>query len=213
LIAACEGVDDEAFLTRMLDHLSIAERRIDQYRGKSQLPTYLRALRDSTDFETVRAVGILRDADDDPGAAWQSVRDVLQRLDLPRPPAPCTIGTGPCQVDGAVRSIGVFIVPGDGLPGALEDLCLGAIADEAGLACVDDFLACVAVRTTIVCRPQDAPKARLNAWLASRDDPTRRLGQAIAAGVIRADSPAFQPIREFLARLAAAASEAEGPSA
>jgi len=207
LIVACEGIDDQEFLRRMLDHLRISERRIDQYRGKAQLPTYLRGLRDSTDFETIRVVGVIRDGDDSPGGAWQSVRDLLQRLDLPCPTGPGTIGTGRCGVDGITRSIGVFIMPDNNSPGALEDLCLRAVADSASLTCVDEFLACVAARTNVTCRQQDVPKARLNAWLASRADPTLRLGQAVAARQLPPDSPAFDPIKDFLRALAVAASE------
>jgi hypothetical protein len=211
LIVACEGADDEAFLSRMLDHLSVAPYRVDRYQGKPQLPRYLRGLRDSTDFETVRAVGIIRDADNNAAGAWQSVSDLLRRLDFPRPRAASAVRTGVCAIDGIARAFGVFIMPGGDATGALEDLCLRGISEGESLACVDEFLTCVTGRTGVACHEQDVPKARLNAWLASRHNPSLRIGHAVAAGVLPPDSPAFGPIKRFLTDLAAAG-EPETPA-
>jgi hypothetical protein len=210
LVLACEGRDDRAFLEVMVDSLQIQDRRIEEYRGKSELPRYLRGLRDSDLFDTVRAVGILRDADDSPDRAWLSVRDTLRRLSLPCPSRPGLFRAGPCGDDERTRTIGVFIVPDGQSTGALEDLCLRAVASDPALVCAQEFLDCVQVHSGVVCPNQHVPKARLNAWLASRADPTLRLGQAIASGDIAPDSVAFGPIRQFLQDLAAAA--ATGPA-
>jgi len=212
LILACEGRDDRAFVESMLAHLGIVDRRIDEYRGKSQLGRYLLGLRDSADFRTVRALGVLRDADDGPDRAWQSVTDSLRRLGLPSPAAPGQVRIGPCEIDGVERTIGVFIVPDGQSPGALEELCLRAVRDDLALQCTDEFLACVVTRSGVACPQQDAAKARLNAWLASRRNPTLRLGQAIASGDIPPDSSAFGPIRQFLQDLAEAARQPSAES-
>jgi len=107
-----------------------------------------------------------------------------------------------------VLAVGVFVMPDGVANGALEDLCLQAVADATGegeLACIQDFLDCVASRGSVAWSPPNRVKAQLNAWLASRPDPTRRLGQAVAAGVLQPASPAFAPLRAFLTSLATAA--------
>ena len=57
LLLACEGVDDEQFFIRMLAFLRIEDVVVRKYDGKPRLPTVLLGLRDSTEFETVRALG------------------------------------------------------------------------------------------------------------------------------------------------------------
>jgi hypothetical protein len=213
LLLTCEGRDDEQFLIRMLDHLQIRDVVVKRYDGKPQLPRFLLGLRDSTEFETVHALGIFRDADASPRSAFQSVRDRLQQLELPRPRRAGELNAGVSRIDGIVRTVGVFIMPDNQSPGALEDLCLRAIDGDAGLVCAQTFLECVQSQANVVCRDQDKSKAQLNAWLASRRDPTLRLGQAIDAGVLTAEHIAFRPIHQFLTDLAAAASTPEPPPA
>src|SRR3954465_11195922 len=187
LILACEGCDDRAFLASMLDYLGIQHGRIDEYGGKPALPRYLRGLRDSSDFRMTRALGIVRDADDGADRAWQSVLDRLSQLGLLSPTAHGQIDSGAFPHDGVVRTIGVFIMPDGHSPGALEELCLRAVANDAALHCVGQFLSCVMTRTGVGSPEQHVPKAHLNAWLASRTNPSLRLGQAIASGDIPPD--------------------------
>jgi hypothetical protein len=209
----CEGRDDEQFLFRMLDHLHIRDVDIRRYDGKLRLPTLLLGLRDSTDFESVRALGVLRDADDHAGNAFRSVADRLRRLDLPSPRQAAQLSTGRCGIDGVVRTVGVFILPGDDRSGELEDLCLQAIAGDAALDCAQEFLDCVQLRTGTACLDSDRSKARLNAWLSSRRNPSLRIGTAMATRDLPADSPAFDSIKRFLTDLAAAAGQPPAPSA
>jgi hypothetical protein len=209
VILACEGADDEAFLHRMLDHLRITGVDIRKFDGKPQLPTFLLGLRDSTEFEAVRCVGIVRDADMRAASALQSVTDRLRQLRLPVPRLAGGLSTGNCEIDGLVRTFGVFIMPDGRSPGELEDLCLAAIENDLALTCAQEFLDCVHARTGTVCPEKDTSKARLNAWLASRTDPTLRMGHAVASRDIPPDSRVFDPIRAFLTQLAAAAASSD----
>src|SRR5687768_14726871 len=143
LLLACEGVDDEQFLIRMLAFLQIEGVVVRRYDGKPRLPTFLLGLRDSTEFETVRALGIFRDADASARSAFQSVQYRLRRLNLPCPRRASEAITETCVFDGIVRTIGVFIMPDGQSSGELEDLCLQAISEDLGLVCAQEFLSCV----------------------------------------------------------------------
>jgi hypothetical protein len=211
-LVACEGRDDEEFLLRMLQFLRVANVAVRRYDGTPRLPAFLLGLRDSTEFETIRAVGIVRDADERADSAFQSVADRLDRLGLPRPRRVGDISVGRCELDGLARAFGVFILPDGQASGALEELCLRAIEGDSALACAEEFLGCVQTRARVACTAKDQSKARLNAWLASRRNPSLRIGTAIAAHQIPPDSPAFGAIRDFLTRLAAAASDPGAPA-
>lgn len=206
-VLACEGVDDAEFFRRMLDYLRISGVSIRTYDGKSRLPTFLLGLRDSTEFESVRAVGIVRDADSNALSTFQSMADRLRRLKLPCPQRAGGFQSSICEIDGIVRTVGVFVMPDGSSAGELEDLCLAAIGADASLTCVQEYLECVHARTGVACAEKDLAKARLNAWLSSRQNPSLRLGHAVAARDIPPDSPVFAPIRRFLTQLASAAAE------
>jgi len=176
------------------------------------LHDFLSALPLRDEDQRLRALGIVCDADREDGhTAFGRVRDDLRNTRYAVPARPNDIVRGG-WVGGSALSVGVFIMPDNRSPGALEDLCLDSIGTDPSLACVSEFLNCVAT-TGIVWREQHLSKARLNVWLGSRSDPRRRLRHAIPANVFPIQSPAFGPIRDFLTRLAAAADAPESPSA
>jgi hypothetical protein len=78
----------------------------------------------------------------------------------------------------------------------LEDLCLKSVEDDPATECVTAFLKCVADRCGI--RPRPEPKARVHAWLASRQRPDRRLGEAAEAGEWPWSKESFAPLIAFL---------------
>jgi hypothetical protein len=208
----CEGPDDFAFFISMLADLTISRDIVDVERldGRRQLHDRLNALPIRDASGRLRALGIVCDADDpdDGPAAFRRIRDDLRNTGYTAPTQAPEIASGPWG-GGPSLSVGVYVMPDNLATGALEDLCLSVIDEDPTLPCVDEFLSCVSTTGNLVWREQVRSKARLNAWLASREDPTRRLGQAISAGVIPADARAFEPIRDFLARLAVAASTPE----
>lgn len=205
-LLACEGSDDSAFLRSMLSLLGIGPEIvwIEEFGGLPQLRDYLDGLAVRPGSESLRALALVRDADASLRSALDSIREHLWRTDYQirvragqLVPASWPVGTR--------LTLGVYILPDNRSSGALEDLYLQAISEAMDLSCVDEFLACVRSRTGVSCRPQDVPKARLNAWLASRRNPTRRPGQALMTPDIPFNSPAFGPIKQFLQELAVAA--------
>lgn len=105
------------------------------------------------------------------------------------------------STDEPIR-VGVFLLPDGESDGMLEDLCLQAVADDPVVPCVDAYLKCVnekraeAKRASI---PQNKlPKARALAFLTSRDDPDKRVGEAASAGYWPWDAPTFHPLVHFI---------------
>jgi hypothetical protein len=203
----CEGIDDERFLVELLAFLSIDSIWVERADGESQFQGLVRTLRGRGNFEQLRALAIVRDADTDAGRKFESVTDLLQAAGYPVPPTPARLITGrfPSATTVTVGVVGVFIMPDGDSPGTLEDLCLRAIEQDQALECTREFLDCVRTHTGVTCPDQHIPKAKLNSWLASRANPTLRLGQARASRDIPPDSDAFGPIRQFLQELAEAA--------
>ncbi len=197
-----EGNDDFHFFRRIIELRGSEGVQIIEFGGKNKLGDFL------TDIlvprvraiDIVRIIGVVRDADDYYDRAFQSVAESLRRAGLPIPAAPMVSANG--ILDGAVILSSVYIMPDNGSPGDLESLCLDAVNGAPAMPCVSRYFDCL---QSIGHVPRQESKARLRAFLAAnRDDPTLLTGNALAAGVIPWDSPAFDDVHKFLDMLDAA---------
>ena len=197
-----EGNDDVQFFRRIIERRQSEHIQIIEFGGKDKLGTFLTNVLvpriRATDM--VRIMGVVRDADEVYDRAFQSVSDSLRRAELPVPDSPMTTANG--ALDGADIRVSVYIMPDNGSRGDLETLCLKAVRDAPAAPCVDRYFECL---QSIGHVPRQESKARLRAFLASNPgNPTLRTGDAIAAGVIPWNGPAFAGVHQFLDMLDAA---------
>lgn len=187
-----EGRDEFNFFSALINHLQLQSIEVRIYEGKSNLRIALQTLLSALGFENVESVGIVRDADENAGAAFQSVCSSLSNANLPVPDAPLVLTSGRPQ-------IAVMIMPPGANRGMLEDLCLSALRDEPAMLCVDQYFQCLEAQMENL--PPNESKARVHAFLASRERPDLRLGEAALGGYLPWDSPAFEPVKQFISRL------------
>ena len=187
-----EGSDDFRFFKALIDYLERQDIEIRTYGGKDNLRPFLKALPAIPGFANVKSLGITRDADSDADRTFQSIHDSLLDADLPAPNASFVSVPGPPQV-------AVMIMPPGADRGMLEDLCLSAVQDDPAMPCVDQYFECVEKEMGRL--PRNMAKARIHAFLASRERPDRRLGEAALGGELPWDSPSFAPVKQFLNRL------------
>ncbi|TDJ67934.1 MAG: hypothetical protein E2O38_16860 [Proteobacteria bacterium] len=186
-----EGKDDKIFFIYFLEHLRVDDIQVQVYEGKDNLGPFLKALLLTPGYDQCEVLGIVRDADDDPQAAFNSARTALQSAGLPEPPAP-EMSTGDSP------RVSVLILPNGNTAGMLESLCYAAVADDPVVPCVDEFLSCVQER---IDGPNPLPKAQVGAFLATRESPGLQLGHGARKGYWPWHSPTFQHVREFLTSL------------
>lgn len=186
-----EGVDDQGVLGALLKHMGIADMQVVPTGGKTLLVDSLHGLKIVTGFASVRSMGVVRDADVDAGAAFQSVCHALSREGLPVPGAPLLPEAGPPRVT-------VMILPGASRPGALEDLCLEAVAGDPAFPCLGRYFECL--KEVGAEGPKNLSRAQMQVFLASRTEAGKRLGEAAQAGYLDQSwsSPAFDELRRFL---------------
>lgn len=195
-----EGRDEEMFFGAALqDHLGLTDIQVMPIGGKSKLPQSLAALVLDPAFPTVQSLAIIRDADvTAPGAtvvsadqAFQSICGSLQRVNLPCPGAHGHFAAGSPRV-------GLFIIPNGVDDGMLETLCLQSVATLPEFSCVDGYFHCLQGHGAV---PNNLHKARAHAWLASRPEPDKRVGEAAQAGYWPWDSDAFRDLWAFIRSL------------
>lgn len=117
-----EGPDDAYFLDAVLHDIGADPNLVSVClaRGKDKFETTLGLILKSHAFTSGRIAryAIIRDADEDVHAAAADVSALLARLSEPQPAS----GTIADRPDG--RKIGLYMFPGIGQSGDLEELCL-----------------------------------------------------------------------------------------
>lgn len=188
-----EGKDALLFFNALVAKLGISDVQIQDFGGVSDLGDFLDALRISPGFaESVNSIGIVRDADGHPTGAFQSVCSSVRRIGWQVP-------THVEAITGTDPRIGIFILPGGGRQGMLEDLLLESVAGDPAIRCVDGFITCLS--TENVPPPKNIAKARVQAFLASRPKSGLLIGSAAAAGYWPWASSAFDSLKTFLGLL------------
>ena len=190
-----EGQDEVGFFTGLLNYLQIEDVQIVDYGGRNAFRPQMEAYTREPTFSEIRSMAVIVDADLSANSALQSIQDTLDHFGLPTPqtfllPA------------GDSPQVSIFVMPDNSSSGALEDLCLEALANDPAMQCVDNFLQCV--EAACLQPPQSQYKARLRALLASLDDSEARLGirSRRSAGLPWDwDHPAFAELAQFLKNL------------
>jgi hypothetical protein len=186
-VLVVEGKDEERFFKALLGHLQIRDVQVLGIGGKTNLKANLKALALTPNFKQVVRVAVVRDADSDRDAAFQSVCDALTAAGFAAPPS---IGVR----HGGSPIVAVLILPETGT-GALEDVCLAAVLTDPVVPCLAAYFDCI---RPIVGSPRHVGKAKIQAFLASRREEGKRLGEAAEAGYWPWDENAFRFIRDFL---------------
>src|ERR1043166_1244426 len=102
----CEGDDDLAVIEGLATFVGISNLRIEPYHGKDNLRNFLAALPTRPEFSQQKVAGfaVIRDADDDPKAAFTSVRNSLEWCKYKN----CPTRNG--HFSGSNPKVGIFIV-------------------------------------------------------------------------------------------------------
>jgi len=187
-----EGREDELFFGALVKHLGLQNIQIMGIAGKTNLRRNLKALILSPRFTEVISLGVVRDANDDPSAAFQSVHDALQAVNLPAPGRPL-------EPAGDSPQVTVMILPEEGAPGMLEDLCLKSVGQDSAMLCTAQYFQCLQQEGLTL--PDNMSKAKVQVFLASRRKAGLRLGEAAQAGYWPWDEEAFERVRDFLQQI------------
>ncbi len=192
-----EGRDDQlCFEAALRDHLGLTDIQVVPIGGKTLLTRNLMGLIADPDFATVGSLAVVRDADETSpdlampaaGQSFQSVCGSLRHANLSSP------GAHGQFAEGAPR-VGVFIVPNGTDDGMLETLFVHSVSTRPEFTCVDAYFQCL---LTHQIAPRNLHKARAHAWLASRPEPDKRVGEAAQAGYWPWNSRAFDDLWAFL---------------
>lgn len=212
-----EGTHEEEFFESLLNKLSDQEQldysgiQIIEYGGKTCLRNYLThnlAKQEAATTGILRIIAITRDADTTLCRSDQTICDVPQEAAKAfvsvRDAIVAAQWTPPVELghfgEGTPR-IGVFILPNNNDPGALEGLCIESVRTAPEMQCLDAFFACAG---RLGKTPGNKAKSRVQAWLSLQAYPDLHLGRAAKKGMWPFGDSAFDDIKDFLRELARA---------
>ena len=188
-----EGIEDARFLDAFLKQgLGKDNVQLVQVGGKYNFRDFITKLIKAADsFPNLRSLGMVRDADDNPEAAFLSLRGALQDAGLPVPAQPWS------AVAADSLTVSVAILPDGSSPGDLEELCLRSIEtrNRDAVNCIESYIDCMEQAGA---PSSPTSKAKLYAYLATGSHPGLRIGEAAESGVWDWQSPAFEELRQFL---------------
>ena len=186
-----EGNDARNFFEALVAHMALAGVQVQNFGGVDEFRRVLSAFVLAPNFNNVRSIGIVRDAEQSADAAFQSVRDTLEHVNLAAP-------RRPNESTGDNPSVRVLILPDNAQPGMLETLLCRTLTENSMTPCIDDFLRCAEESGQRVQRPD---KARAHAWLATQPLPHVSVGVAALKGYWNLDHQALDAVRGFLTAL------------
>ena len=189
-----EGPEDARLLSALVQPPTGIQ--ILEMGGKDRLKEVLDlVLQDARRIGGLQAIGVVRDADEEPLSAFQSVRDALQSKELNPPNQHGEYS------ESDRPAVGIFITPDGSSPGSLESLCVRSVQEAPEARCAEEYLQCVAEVRLAEWNTARRSKAFAYAYQAASADPGNRLSVGVAQGVWNRDSSAFGPLRAFVRQL------------
>lgn len=188
-----EGNDEVRLFSALGKHIS--DLQVQQCGGYSNLRRFLRTFTADPNFLEVESLAIVADADTNRSGRQQSIQDALTNSGLPAPSAPLQFAS-----HGGIRTA-YLVIPHNTEGTMLEDVCLASVSTDTAMKCVDEYFECLDRKGASTPRDVHLSKAKVHAFLASRDDPALRTGEAADRGIWQFDDDAFRPMRELIAML------------
>ena len=176
----------------LVRHLGISDIQVIQYKSKYNLRTFLRTFTALSGFASVKSLAVVADVNSNRNGAEDRIRDALSAVNLPSPREPLKL------LSQDNMRVCYLVVPHEAESGMIEDVCLDSVQADPAIDCVDQYFECI--KQTNVRGPREVwlAKARLHAFLASRERPDLRLGEAADAGIWDFEADAFRPLKTLL---------------
>jgi hypothetical protein len=144
-------------------------------------------------------VGLVLDGDDAPRSRWESVRKEFGALGIVLPDT-CPAGGAMVGTEG--RRVGIWLMPGEGRPGAVEGLVESLVPFPLAGLWPHAVEATKAARTLgAAFADKDLAKSQLRAWLAWQAAPGAPYGRAIERGFLNAESPTARALVTWFRQL------------
>ena len=184
-----EGNDDEKFIIAFLQHENIKDVQVINLGGETKIKQAFPLVFTRPSFDIIKKLAIIRDANSDSEAKFQSCKNHIENNNLVSPNSMNSFSnTDP--------SVGIFIITKpNSNEGMLEDLCLETVKDTEQMKCVEIFFDCI---DHLSDKPRNLAKSKCQAYSATLPESYPHVGIAAEKGVFPFDHPSLNELRVFL---------------
>jgi hypothetical protein len=162
--------------------------------GKGKLSRWLSLFKTMEGFEDrIRAIGVIRDAEDDAAGMAESIKSALGNNGFSIPDEPMSVTSGR-------PAVGFLLIPHGADSGCLEHAILQAASPDLPMQCVEQYLDCVENGSR---NPNSNWRAKLkvHALIAAGTNPAWTLGQSVGAGLWDMKHVAVRVMVDFIRKL------------
>jgi hypothetical protein len=193
-----EGNDKHVFWS-LLEYYKVPE--VFRVEGRGGINSLIDKLDVELDKPGLTRLGIVVDADTDLQSRWNVLRNKLTQYGYKAVPSkPDADGT--ILVEESLPVVGIWLMPGNTLPGMLEDFLHFLVpTGDSFWAMAEEVMQKVEGHQECRFRSTYRSKAKIYTWLAWQGEPGKPLGQAITARYLDADAPHAQKLIAWLRNL------------
>ena len=203
-----EGKDEEICFSHWLKRWNLAEIQVLAAGSKTQILQTLQVLRLLPNFSTLSHLLVIRDADETPTGAFDSVCAALNQAKFAAPPDAWS-WQSPQNQDPALC---VAILPSISQEGALEELLLQTVASDEVLNLTKNYIKAAydyrrenfdASNPNSIVPPSEVHrgKATALAYMVTRIADMREVGRAAQKDVWDWQHPALEPLKDIIAQM------------
>ena len=196
----CEGVNDSEVIKRLAEQENINGVNLEHMGGDSGLlPNKLHFVANRRNFSALPALAVVLDANGDPVNALSTANDELRKIiPFDQPPLKYDEVREVNWEKRAMR-VGVFITPGEGRNGALEELILPTVSADL-TKCIRDFRECARKAGKGATVKKESKKAA-QALLSALPKHCINLADAAEQAMIDFNHDAFNGLKKFIREL------------
>ncbi len=203
-----EGKDEEICFGHWLKRWQLEGTQVLAAGGKTQIPQTLEILRLLPSFSTLTHLLIVRDADETPSGAFDSVCAALSQANFVSPPSAWN-WQPPQNQDPALC---VAILPSISQQGALEELLLKTVADDEVLNLTEKYIADAydfraanynESDPNSIVPPSEVHRGKATAlgYMVTRIADMREVGRAAQKDVWNWRHPALEPLKNIIEQM------------
>lgn len=199
-----EGPDDQYSVIHLMEQHGVVWDNENERRPYIQpeggLPGLLKAIPVTLKSSAYERIGIILDANSDPGARWRQVLKCASKAGVSLPDSPDQEGTITEGRNPRTR-VGVWLMPDNGSVGTLDHFLSRLVPPENPVWVYAGDATNEARQRGAPCREKDHAKSVLHTWLAWQESPGLPFGRALKAGHFETDGPEAVRFADWFRRL------------
>lgn len=203
-LIAVEGQDEVHFFNELIKFIGTSDIEVWEVGGKTQFKSKFAGFINLRGFDELESIAFVCDADNTNSrsaeTSFSSLCRIIENVTTEEPSfsGNIVLPSGMGEFSEGNPKIGIYVMPNNSDVGMLETLCLENVQNDPAMECVNEFIKCALLLEE---KPKNIPKAKVQTFLASKEEIVNRLGLGAMKGYWKFESPAWNDLKTFISNL------------